>query len=197
MALSTRSCPPRTLKNDDARESPDDAVYSPIVNQAARSSGWRFSRRATFIYLLVSLGISAFAGQAYVQSLFLEVPPDTQKFTGIVRKVRYSYGRYDNVTGIHFQLGAPPRDFVYVSFFPSFDEVMECVIEGATVSLSTSSDGSDIWSVTCLGRREHHVTPSELLESRRANGRAAAWVSIGFLAASGISIWLIATGRAA
>jgi hypothetical protein len=155
------------------------------------------SRRVAFVYLVVSLAIAAFAGQAYVWSLFMDVPLDTENVTGIVDEVRYSHGRYNNISGIHFQIDTDPRGFVYASFFPSFEQVTECLVAGARVSVTTSNGGTDVWSLRCMGERERYVTGTELLESRRANGRAGAWVAIGFLVASGCWVWLIVTGRAA
>jgi hypothetical protein len=155
----------------------------------------RVDRRTAIIFLLLSLAICGFGGRAFVASFAQGMPAETETATGIVREVQHRFGKYGNVTSIRFRVGAESRDFLYVSFFPSFAQARECLVTGASVTLRTSIGTPDIWEVNCSD--DFVVDANEMLAARRANLRAGGWVAIGFLIAAAFWAWLILSGRAA
>ena len=111
---------------------------------------WPIPRTLAVSMLLLSLGIVGWTGYAFFKSLGDNVPSETERFAGTVRDVKHGWGRYGELSSIRFRVGPTSPEFLYVSFFPSFEEVGECLVSGAQVQLRTSR-GTDgvIWELKC------------------------------------------------
>lgn len=167
-------------------------LYYRFMKKTARHvymSRWR-----AITYLLLTLALAGFAGRAFVSSHLTRVPTNVQRFSGVVRDVRFSKNKYGNVTGIFFRVGTDSSELSYMDFYPSFERAEQCLVDGASVAVLVSvGTKPTLWQLECAAGRVAEA--EEMLAARRANGRAAGWVMGGFLLLSLLWVWLLVSGR--
>ena len=156
--------------------------------------GFGVSRRTAMYFLWLSAACAVFGALGFLCSIREQVPTEVQTFAGEVADVRYSRDRYGSVDAIRFRIKQMPGEFVYSRVYPSFHRAEQCIVNGASAVVGTSSGLPDIWSLRCA---DLFIGPSEFLAARRANGRWAAWIAVTFVAVSAFWSWLLVTRRAA
>lgn len=156
---------------------------------------WAVTRGTAIAFGLASLAFSLCAFYAAVTSTTVPTPDKLRVVSGEVTSVRYSHDKYGNVSDIHFGVNSVSSEFAYDDFFPAFPEVRQCMAPGAPVTLRVVPGWRrpDIWELQCRGQVLADV--ASISAVRRANGRAAMWVGVGFAAATLFWVWLLATKR--